>query len=113
MICEKCGTEVDENTSFCPNCGVNLKKGEDNSNEVKKEVKPKKKDSVLSIIAAVFALLAICSKLAIITMPIAFILAVIDLIIGACGDGKRHLGSWFALAVDLIGLVVLIASIGH
>ena len=28
MFCENCGKEVDENVSFCPGCGKNLKGGQ-------------------------------------------------------------------------------------
>jgi small neutral amino acid transporter SnatA (MarC family) len=53
------------------------------------QVNGKKKDSTLSILAAVCALFTI-------TGPIGCILGIIDLI--AFGrDGKRHLGSWFAI----------------
>ena len=48
----------------------------------------KKKDSVLSVIAAVFALFTI-------TCFIGFIIALIDL--GINDKTKRHLGSWFAV----------------
>ena len=63
---------------------------------VKKE---KKKDSVLSIIAAICALFGL-------TFWLGAILAIIDLVKGK-HDGKRHLGSYFALIIAAVYVFVL------
>lgn len=67
----------------------------------------KKKDSALSVIAFVFAIITFMMPviLAVVFGFVAFILALIDL--GIHNDNERHLGSWIALVVCvLIGIVV-------
>lgn len=54
------------------------------------EKKAKKKDSKLSIAAAITALF-------IFTIPIGFILAIVDLIKSKGDKSQRHLGSYFAI----------------
>lgn len=58
----------------------------------------KKKDSVLSIVAAVFSLFTI-------TFFIGIIIGLIDL--GINDKNKRHLGSWFAVIWGIIAGIVL------
>ena len=35
MFCIKCGTQVEDDVKFCPNCGANLAEEDINKNDVK------------------------------------------------------------------------------
>lgn len=63
------------------------------------EKKAKKKDSKLSIVAAITALF-------IFTIPIGFILAIVDLIKSKGDKSQRHLGSYFAIVSFVLFLIV-------
>lgn len=63
------------------------------------EKKAKKKDSKLSIAAAITALF-------IFTIPIGFILAIVDLIKSKGDKSQRHLGSYFAIVSFVLFLIV-------
>ena len=67
------------------------------------EKKPKKKDSKLSIAAAVTALF-------IFTIPIGFILAIVDLIKSKGDKSQRHLGSYFAIVSFVLFLIVAFSN---
>ena len=67
------------------------------------EKKAKKKDSKLSIVAAVTALF-------IFTIPIGFILAIVDLIKSKGDKSQRHLGSYFAIVSFVLFLIVAFSS---
>lgn len=67
------------------------------------EKKAKKKDSKLSIAAAVTALF-------IFTIPIGFILAVVDLIKSKGDKSQRHLGSYFAIVSFVLFLIVAFSN---
>lgn len=67
------------------------------------EKKTKKKDSKLSIAAAVAALF-------IFTIPIGFILAIVDLIKSKGDKSQRHLGSYFAIVSFLLFLIVAFSN---
>lgn len=68
-----------------------------------KEKKVKKKDSKLSIAAAVTALF-------IFTIPIGFILAIVDLIKSKGDKSQRHLGSYFAIVSFVLFLIVAFSN---
>lgn len=68
-----------------------------------KEKKAKKKDSKLSIAAAVTALF-------IFTIPIGFILAIVDLIKSKGDKSQRHLGSYFAIVSFVLFLIVAFSN---
>lgn len=63
--------------------------------------KQKKKDSKLSIVAAVMALFTF-------TIPVALILAIVDLIKSKGNRSQRHLGSYFAIIFSILMLIVVI-----
>ena len=65
--------------------------------------KTKKKDSKLSIAAAVTALF-------IFTIPIGFILAIVDLIKSKGDKSQRHLGSYFAIVSFVLFLIVAFSN---
>ena len=65
MFCEKCGNEIDDKWSVCPNCGAELKKEKSDGlekskvskkNKVKKPLFKRVWFWILIVIAAVFAL---------------------------------------------------------
>lgn len=118
--CNSCGTKMNSDEPFCKKCGEsnpaykptdnesdikNLKKmGEDANNKYPaSEVNAKKdkpKDSALSIAAVILSLFTF-------TAPIAIIIALIDL---KKNDGKRKLGSKFAICISLIFIIVSVIS---
>ena len=67
------------------------------------EKKTKKKDSKLSIVAAVTALF-------IFTIPTGFILAIVDLIKSKGDKSQRHLGSYFAIVSFVLFLIVAFSN---
>lgn len=67
------------------------------------EKKTKKKDSKLSMAAAVTALF-------IFTIPIGFILAIVDLIKSKGDKSQRHLGSYFAIVSFTLFLIVAFSN---
>lgn len=67
------------------------------------EKKAKKKDSKLSIAAAITALF-------IFTIPIGFILAIVDLIKSKGDKSQRHLGSCFAIVSFVLFLIVAFSN---
>lgn len=67
------------------------------------EKKAKKKDSKLSIAAAITALF-------IFTIPISFILAIVDLIKSKGDKSQRHLGSYFAIVSFILFLIVAFSN---
>lgn len=67
------------------------------------EKKAKKKDSKLSIAAAITALF-------IFTIPIGFILAIVDLIKSKGDKSQRHLGSYFAIVSFVLFLIVAFSN---
>ena len=68
-----------------------------------REKKEKKKDSYLSIAAAITALF-------IFTIPIGFILAIVDLIKSKGDKSQRHLGSYFAIVSFVLFLIVAFSN---
>lgn len=67
------------------------------------EKKAKKKDSKLSIAAAITALF-------IFTIPIGFILSIVDLIKSKGDKSQRHLGSYFAIVSFVLFLIVAFSN---
>lgn len=65
--------------------------------------KQKKKDSKLSIVAAVMALFTF-------TIPVALILAIVDLIKSKGDKSQRHLGSYFAIVSFVLFLIVAFSN---
>lgn len=55
MVCEKCGSQIDDNKGFCPECGAPVNASPVNSNNAAKSVNV----SLLCLIAAVLSLLQI------------------------------------------------------
>jgi uncharacterized membrane protein YvbJ len=122
IICGECGKEFSDKAPACPNCGCpivynqsfqyqqlnnqqnsyqencdqqyqNYQQGYNKQFYMQNQYGVKQKDSVLSIIAAVFSLFLITSF-------VGFILAIIDL---AQNDKRtRHLGSYFSIVFFII-----------
>lgn len=118
MNCNKCGGEcriapeqvgvdnanmpVFHRFAYCDNC---MTKWDLDMQSNQQEVAPvQKKNSTLSVCACVFAIFT-C------TLPIAFILALIDL--GLKDKTKKHTGSWFAVIWSIIAAIILFASGGR
>lgn len=90
IICEECGKEFSDKAPSCPNCGC---PNQTIKTEVRKPVfKEDKKESGLSVAAAIFSIF-------IFTIGIGVILAIIDLIRN--DKTKKHGGSWFALVLAI------------
>lgn len=113
ITCSECGKQISDKAASCPNCGCPVEKKSNGMEAIQNyhasdyPVYPKtpkgdkKKDSVLSVIAAVLAIFVVTSF-------IGLIIGLIDL--GAFRkDGKRHLGSWFAV---ILGIALLILTHG-
>lgn len=102
IFCVKCGNQASENAKFCPKCGCPIVRPETVIQQTTVPQPPtapltRKKDSVLSTLAAVFAFFTI-------TIPVGVILAIIDLAI--YDKTKRHLGSYVAFV--FCGMLVLL-----
>lgn len=102
IFCVKCGNQASENAKFCPKCGCPIVRPEVVIQQTTVPQPPtapstRKKDSVLSTLAAVFAFFTI-------TIPVGVILAIIDLAI--YDKTKRHLGSYVAFV--FCGMLVLL-----
>lgn len=128
MFCEKCGSEIMEGASFCPNCGAQVgannqtNLSQPNYNQPSYNNQPnygqpvsaqqtweqtpqpgkkvKKKNTGLSTAAAVLSLLG-C------TILIGVILAIIDLCKNK-NDGNKHTGSYFALIMGALWLIFVV-----
>lgn len=60
MYCEKCGTQIDENANFCPNCGYNLAETKEPVSEAAATPNvAKRKANACSILSIVFASVSI------------------------------------------------------
>lgn len=109
IICRECGKEISDKASNCPNCGCPVNLYNEYTQPPQQRLQPqptqnnagKKKDSALSIWAAVLSLFG-C------TIFIGVILAIIDL----CKNDKtkRHLGSFFSLIFAGFYLIVSILT---
>lgn len=103
--CPECGKEISDKATFCPNCGVPLnedKKNVENDDKKNEKKSVRKRDSTLSILAAIFAIF-VC------TLPVAIILAIIDVSLPK-KENERHIGSWFALIVGIIFIIATVVS---
>ena len=114
MFCKNCGKQIDDDSSFCPNCGLATGKSSNTNTQttqytqnepvVKAErnlKETKKKDSILSVVAAVFALLGWISYA--LFAYIGLIIAIVDLALAPKENPKcRHLGSYFAIVIVII-----------
>jgi len=111
MICQNCGTQIEEGMSFCPKCGMKVCQGQQFQNQMPSQgsyfsatnVNVKKKESTLSTISAVLALFT-C------TSPIGIITAIIDLAVSGKKKNEKHTGSYFAIVFGII--VITVASSG-
>ena len=106
IICKECGKEVSDKANNCPNCGCpinlyNLYAQPQETQQFVDEKPKKKKHSVLSTWSAILALFG-C------TTPIAFVLAIIDLVKNE--KDKKHGGSIFALIMIALYVFVLVMS---
>lgn len=104
ISCPECGKEISDKAMSCPNCGYVIKQSEQNMPETEpnKNKKEKKKDSKLSIFAAIFAFFTW-------TWWIGLILAIIDFVKNK-NDGKRHIGSWFAIIFGIFYIFIAFVS---
>lgn len=125
MNCYKCGKEMrvvpeqvatDEKglpvyhrIGYCDACmskfDIDILEQQKNQTFQSNQKPPKKKQSTLSTLAAVFSVLTF-------TVPVAIILAIIDI---ATGDKKNklHTGSWFAIIWCVLVIVVYASGAGN
>lgn len=114
--CAECGKDISDKADKCPNCGCPVSYSIENTEDVKSEKrepsteemvtnnvkdnkkKEKKKDSTLSVWAAVLGFISF-------TTYLGGLLGIIDLIKNR-RDGKRHLGSYFAIVMCILWIVV-------
>lgn len=99
--CTECGKEISDKAEKCPNCGCPI---QNEIQSVQNNQPEKKKNSGLSIVAAILALFT-C------TAPIGIILAVVDLITAKKGE-KKHGCSWFAIIFGTLAFIVLVSNLG-
>ena len=104
ITCNECGKEFSDKAPACPNCGCPIFYNYQDQNVFLKQIQTeqqyketKKKDTVLSVLAAFLSLFEF-------TAFVSLILAIIDVVQG--DETKRHLGSYFAFIY--LGLYVLI-----
>lgn len=105
VFCNNCNTENNIGDDYCSCCGMRItpystseNNGYSNQPLYQECGNFKKKDSVLSIIAAVLSIFTI-------TFFFGFIIALIDL--GINDKTKRHLGSWFSVIFGIIIFIFL------
>lgn len=125
MNCYKCGKEMrvvpeqvatDEKglpvyhrIGYCDFCmskfDIDILEQQKNQTVQSNQKPPKKKQSTLSTLAAVFSVLTF-------TVPVAIILAIIDI---ATGDKKNklHTGSWFAIIWCVLVIVAYASGVGN
>lgn len=109
VTCPDCGNQVSDRSDSCPKCGCPVKevlkdKGSaiQNFNINDHPVAHERKDSTMSIVAAVLTIFTV-------TVIFGMIVGIIDLAINK-NDKKRHIGSWFAI---IIGAIMLILGKGR
>ena len=104
MICQNCGTQIEEGMSFCPKCGMKVCQGQQFQNQMPSQgsyfsatnVNVKKKDSVLSIISFLVSFIG-CGVFSL----IGGILGVIDIIIG---NKKKDRSKRYSVAAVVISV---------
>lgn len=103
MYCEKCGTQIDENAKFCPNCGQNLYR------EANKILEPtvissatKKKVSICSVLSIIFASIGLIPLLNILFVPLALIFAIIGFVTGKNKGNKAKIASIIMVTISII-----------
>ena len=105
MYCEKCGTQIEENAKFCPNCGNNLtepSKAETTQNFEVKSVPVKKKKSKCLVLSIVFAAIGIIPLLNILFLPIAVVLAIIGFVTNKNEFNKIKLVSAIVVIISFV-----------
>lgn len=105
MYCEKCGTPIDENAKFCPNCGNNLKETQNSETALGVDITSvpvKKKKSKCLILSIVFAVIGIIPLFNILFLPVAFILAIIGYVTDEGGINKTKIASAIAITISVI-----------
>ena len=112
--CPDCGKEISDQTPQCPNCGRPIatvfqqqmppQNFQNQQSQANQKPQKERKDTTLSIWAAVLGFFT-C------TAYIGGILAIIDLIKNK-GDGKRHIGSYFALFMCVVATIIAISNSG-
>lgn len=108
--CPECHREISDMAERCPNCGYPIaRRPQVNTTVVNNAPQngaksTKKKDSTLSVLAAIFAIFT-CTSF------VGLILGLIDLGINK-GDGKRHIGSYFAIVYFIVAMIGLASMVG-
>lgn len=109
MICLKCGSEIDDNSSFCPNCGEKIQTNNFTpfNNEQKNYYNLNNQSIGLGVASLVLGILAIVSFWSIIP-PVIF--AVLSIVFGAIQISKKC-GKAMSIAgiiTSIIGIILVV-----
>ena len=105
MYCEKCGTQIDENSKFCPNCGNNLTEvshTETAPGFERNSMPLKKKKSKCLVLSIVFAAIGIIPLLNILFLPIAVILAIKGFVTNKNEITKTKIASVIVVIISIV-----------
>lgn len=97
-FCQKCGTQNNENSSFCSNCGTSVGASMPAPPVMNVPPAPKSSGNGFSIAGI------ICGAIAFLFFPI--LLGPLGLILGAVGKSKGEDKAAIALVVSALGLVI-------
>ncbi len=97
MFCPKCGTENPQGTNLCQNCGQMLTIPQASAVQIAKT-------SALAVTSMILGILSLCTCL--LTAPVAFILAIISLILIAKSKGQLK-GMGFAITGIVVPFVAI------
>ena len=105
MYCEKCGTQINENAKFCPNCGNNLIEAQNSetipSAEVSSASVVKKKSKCL-VLSIIFAAIGIIPLLNILFLPVAVVLAIIGFVTDKNGITKTKIVNAIVVILSVV-----------
>ena len=105
MYCNKCGTQINENAKFCPNCGHNLTEWQNpkSAPNVEIRIEPiKKRKSTYLILSIVFAAIGIIPLLNFLFLPLAVIFAIIGFVTNKNIFTKTKIASVIVVIISIV-----------
>jgi lipopolysaccharide/colanic/teichoic acid biosynthesis glycosyltransferase len=128
MYCKKCGMEVSENDKFCPTCGADLSKQEEEKevdpfekfDDKKEEVTPSKADKVVYRVFAIVSFVTGIVSLCLVWVPFIFYGSIPGIVLGKLGESsttqkdkakRGFVMSIVATAINLVWTIVFIVLI--